>query len=150
MTSIASPATLDGLVARLQRVERTSSRLWGKMNAHEMLCHLADSFLTMMGERQISSAETWMSQHVIKFIAIHTPLPWPKGIPTRPEVNPHDKGTRPAVFDRDRDTVIALMRRFASPEARYARHPMFGAMTRSEWLTWGFRHVDHHLRQFGL
>jgi len=36
-----------------------------------------------------------------------------------------------------------------APDARYTPHPMFGTLTRQEWLTWTFRHVDHHLRQFG-
>jgi Protein of unknown function (DUF1569) len=151
MTSIASSSTLDALAARLERVQPSSSRLWGRMTSHEMLCHLADSFRAMLGEREASSvAGPWLQRHLIKIIAIHTPLPWPKGVPTRPEVNPLEKGTRPAVFEEDRQAVITLMRRFAAPGARYGSHPMFGTMTRSEWLKWGYRHVDHHLRQFGL
>jgi hypothetical protein len=30
------------------------------------------------------------------------------------------------------------------------QHPMFGRLTTNEWNVWGFRHADHHLRQFGL
>jgi hypothetical protein len=45
--------------------------------------------------------------------------------------------------------VLRVMRRFVAPDARYAAHPMFGAMSRQEWMIWTFRHVDHHLRQFG-
>lgn len=29
-------------------------------------------------------------------------------------------------------------------------HPGFGRMSQSDWLRWGYRHVDHHLRQFGV
>jgi hypothetical protein len=42
------------------------------------------------------------------------------------------------------------MQRFASETAGYAQHPMFGAMPRADWLIWGYRHMDHHLRQFGV
>ena len=59
-------------------------------------------------------------------------------------------GTRPAAFDADRQEVVALLRRFASDGVRYAAHPMFGAMARRDWLIWGYRHTDHHLRQFGV
>ena len=40
--------------------------------------------------------------------------------------------------------------RFAAGDARYAVHPFFGPLTKDEWLIWGYRHTDHHLRQFAL
>ena len=45
---------------------------------------------------------------------------------------------------------MALLRRFVAPGARYARHPTMGELTREEWMIWGWRHTDHHLRQFAL
>ena len=120
------------------------------MTAHQMVCHLSDSFLVGLGERYASPADTWWSRHVIKWIALRTPAPWPKDIPTRPEVDQQRDGTRPEEFVRDRARVVQLMRRFVEPGVRLGRHPIFGAMRRDDWLVWGYRHVDHHLRQFGL
>lgn len=114
-----------------------------------MLCHLADSFAAVLGERHASPAETWTSRHVLKWIALHTPLRWPPGVPTRPEVDPKQAGTKPVEFERDRRLVLEHVRRFPRPDTRYGRHPAFGPLTRDEWLIWGYRHVDHHLRQFG-
>ena len=148
--SLENATNVDDLVARLQRLEPTAARRWGRMTAHEMVCHLSDSFLAMMGERDTSAVDTWWSRHVVKWIAIHTTLPWPHGIQTRPEVDPQRAGTRPAEFANDRTQVIELLRRFIRPETRYAPHPIFGAMRRDEWLLWGYAHVDHHLRQFGM
>ena len=115
-----------------------------------MLCHVADSFRAILGERPAASAETWLQRTAVKWIALHTSLPWPHGVPTRPEVDPRRGGTKPGEFERDRRAVVDLIRRFVSPDARYRRHPTLGAMTRSEWLLWAYGHVDHHLRQFGL
>ena len=28
-------------------------------------------------------------------------------------------------------------------------HPIFGRLSRTAWLRWGYLHIDHHLRQFG-
>ena len=103
------------------------------MTPHEMLCHLADSFSAVLGDLRVSSNETWLSRTVVKWIALHTSLPWPHGVSTRPEVDPKRDGTKPVEFERDRKTVVDLIR-----------------MTRDEWLLWGYGHVDHHLRQFGL
>jgi hypothetical protein len=148
--SLEVPANVDELISRIGRLDSSSARVWGTLTPPEMLCHLADSFHAVLGERPNSSVETWLSRTVVKWIALHTSLPWPHGVPTRPEVDPHRDGTRPVEFDRDRKAVVDLIRRFALPETRYGRHPAFGTMTRDEWLLWGYGHVDHHLRQFGI
>ena len=43
-----------------------------------------------------------------------------------------------------------LTRRFVQPDTRCGPHQVFGELTRNEWMIWGYRHLDHHLRQFGL
>jgi len=143
-------STVDELVLRLGRVQPASTRQWGTMTPHEMLCHLGDSFSAVLGERTASPNDTWFSRTVVKWIALHTSLTWPQGVPTRPEVNPKENGTRPVEFERDRARVLELMRIFVRPDAQRAHHPTFGALTRDEWMRWGYAHVDHHLRQFGL
>jgi hypothetical protein len=147
---LRAAANVDELVRRLGQLQPASARRWGTMTSHEMVCHLGDSFSAVLGERQASSKETWLSRTVVKWIALHTSLPWPQGVPTRPEVNPKQNGTKPVEFERDRARALELMLRFVRPETRCARHPMFGALTRDEWLRWGYAHVDHHLRQFGV
>lgn len=148
--SLRDPANIDDLVARISRIEPTAARQWGTMTPHEMLCHLADTFLAVLGDRQASPVDTWFSRNVVKWIALHTSLPWPHGVPTRPEVDPKRAGTKPDDFERDRTRLLDLLRRFVLPGTRYGRHPGFGEMTRDEWMLWGYGHVDHHLRQFGL
>ena len=120
------------------------------MTSHEMVCHLSDSFLAVMGERQVTSKENLLSRTVVKWIALHTPVLWPHGVPTMPEVDQRIGGTKPVEFERDRQKVLDLLRRFVKPDASHARHPGFGRMSREEWMLWGYGHVDHHLRQFGL
>jgi len=43
-----------------------------------------------------------------------------------------------------------FVRAFPSYAGPFAPHPAFGPMTRREWMTWGYRHADHHFRQFGI
>src|SRR3954470_3459381 len=132
--SLNDAASVDDLLVRLGRLAPSSSRQWGKMTPHEMVCHLSDSFLAVLGERPASSKETWLSRTVVKWLAIHTSLPWPHGTPTTPEVNQDIGGTKPVEFERDRTRALELLRRFVQPDTRYARHPAFGAMTREEWM----------------
>ena len=147
--SLRDHANADELVHRLGKLTADSPRQWGTMTAHQMVCHLSDSFLTVLGERKSSSKETWMSRTVVKYIALHTKLPWPHGVKTMPEVDQKIGGTPPVEFERDRLNAVELLRRFVLPGTTYGCHPGFGAMTRDEWMLWGYGHVDHHLRQFG-
>jgi hypothetical protein len=140
----------EALIVRLQRLEPQTERRWGRLSAHEMLCHLADSFKGALGERPFVPAPSWFARAVIRRLALHTSLRWSKGFPTRPEFDPKRAGTKPESFEADRETTTIMIRRFAAPDACYGTHPLFGVMTRDEWLTWGARHADHHLRQFGL
>jgi len=87
-----------------------------------------------------------------KWIALYAPFHWPKGVPTRPEVEQGAGGTPPTDFERDRNDLLAVLLRFSDqPRAfQWHPHPMFGEMRHDEWLRWGFLHTDHHLRQFGV
>jgi hypothetical protein len=150
MATLADPAVVDQLLTRLAKLHPERPRAWGKMTPHEMLCHLADSFEVALGERQASAAESFLSRTVVKYLALRTSLTWSQGLKTRPEVDPHAKGSRPQDFAGDRAHVVDLLHRVVAPSAAYGRHPFFGEMTREEWLIWGYRHTDHHLRQFAV
>jgi hypothetical protein len=150
VTSLADPGATESIETRLGKLHPERPRAWGRMTAHEMLCHLSDSFALALGERPFTPADTWTQRTVMKYVALHTSLAWPQGLKTRPEVEQGVHGTRPADFDADRARVVALLRRFAAPEVRYATHPFFGPLTREEWMIWGYRHIDHHLRQFAV
>jgi hypothetical protein len=151
MQILNSPATKD-LLDRLQRLCPETPALWGKMNAHQMVCHLNDSFGLAMGAKKASEDITFLNRTLIRWVALHTPLTWPKGVPTRPEMDQLASGTRPTEFALDSAALATTIQRFArQPRAfQFARHPIFGDLTEWEWLRWGYLHADHHFRQFGV
>jgi hypothetical protein len=68
-----------------------------------------------------------------------------------PEVDQEIGGTQPVEFARDRSELEALIERFVVKRGSDLQpHPMFGRMTTEQWQRWGWRHMDHHLRQFGV
>ena len=149
--TLANPALRAALVARLERLAPDSSRQWGRMTPHQAICHLSDSFRSMMTPVAISSIATPFSCTVIKWVALNAPMKWPHGVKTMPEVDQEIGGTRPMEFARDRWELEALIAECASRGGDdFQPHPMFGRMTGREWHRWGWRHTDHHLRQFGV
>lgn len=149
--TLNDPAVRAALVERLDRLRPDSPRQWGRMSPHQAVCHLADSFRSMMSDTPITSVATPLSCTVIKWIALQAPMKWPQGVPTRPEVDQLIGGTRPVEFACDRAELKSAIEQFASKRGdTFQPHPMFGRMTTDEWQRWGWLHTDHHLRQFGV
>ena len=128
-----------------------AARRWGTMTAHQMICHLSDSFRMVTGQKTVSDATSRVQQTLVKWIALYLPVPWPAGIPTRPEIDQQVAGTRPVEFAADVAELEALLELFATRAhgLDWPAHPIFGRMTQSAWLRWAYLHMDHHLRQFG-
>jgi hypothetical protein len=121
-----------------------------------MICHLADSFRVTMGEKpwetaRVSVTPIPMPDWFVKWVALDAPLRWPRGTPTRPEVDAEKGGTAPGTFESDVRDLLCLLDHFTRQPRDFSwqPHPFFGAMTDAEWMRWGYLHTDHHLRQFG-
>ena len=151
MKTLAHPGDKDELVHRLRRLQPDSVRHWGRMSAHQMVCHLNDSLLVATGQRAASPAISLPSRTIIKWIALYLPLRWPPGILTRPEIDQEAGGTRPIDFAADVALQVALIEDVAGQprKLRGSVHPIFGRMSERTWLRWAYLHTDHHLRQFG-
>src|SRR5262245_57482300 len=113
------------------------------MSPHQAVCHLADAFRVALGRMSVSSNVNAFHRTVVKTFALRAPLPWPPGIPTRPELDQaRGRGTRPSEFAADVRELEALIESFTAPSRTIDRqpHPMFGAMTDADWLRWGYLH----------
>ena len=117
-----------------------------------MVCHLADAFLGCLGEKDVRPVAHLVNRTLVKWIALYLPLRWMRGLPTRPEMDQLRGGTPPAEFATDVARLVALLERITDPSqpCRWEAHPLFGRMREWEWLRWGYLHLDHHLRQFGV
>jgi hypothetical protein len=150
MKSLESAPEVAAILARLHNLREDSPRQWGTMTVSEMLCHLTDSFRGPLGEKELRRVDTVFSRTVMKFVALHTPMRWPKGLKTMPEMDPKRSGTKPTHFAHDRAELEATTRRFLAHSAAFLGHPLFGEMSLSEWKRWAYLHLDHHFRQFGV
>jgi hypothetical protein len=139
------------VLERLRKIRPENRGLWGKMTAHQMVCHLSDSFKAATGEKAVSPASNLFNRVVIKWVALRAPITWPKGVKTRPEMDQQGGGTSPVEFELDVKELEKMVDRFTQKkrEFEWHPHPIFGDMTDEEWLRWGYLHMDHHLRQFG-
>lgn len=119
------------------------------MTAPEMVCHLNDSFEVGAGLKPVVSIANLFTATVMKYGALYAPLQWPKGVKTLPELEQGAGGTPPAQWQSDLDALHAHLTGFPARQT-FGKHPMFNNLTYSQWMIWAYRHVDHHLRQFGV
>jgi Protein of unknown function (DUF1569) len=152
MKTLQDPAITTETLTRIGKLHADTRHQWGKMNAHQMMCHLTDSFALAMGERTAAPATNLLARTLVKGMALRLPVQWPKGVPTRPEMDQLQGGTPPTAFAGDQQKLAAVITRFARPghDFAFGFHPYFGNMSEWEWLRWGYLHTDHHLRQFGV
>jgi len=149
--TLENPGDKNELLQRLANLRSDSARVWGKMTAAQMVCHLNDSYRLVSGEKSASSVENFLTRTEEKWLALELPIPWSRGLNTMPEMDQLVGGTPPGDFEADRRELACRTESFAGKPASLAtaRHPFFGRMSGEEWLRWGYLHADHHLRQFG-
>lgn len=153
MSSIGNPEAMGYLLDRLRRLTPESQRKWGTLTAGEMLVHLGDAGDSVLGIRvPPGTPASGKSNRILKWVFLYSPLGVPRGVRTRPGVDPRLGGTRPGDFAQDAARVAEGIRAMAAaPDGTLAPHHFFfGPMTREDWHRWAWRHVDYHLRQFGL
>jgi hypothetical protein len=151
MRTLARQECKAEILRRLRTVRPDSPRRWGRMSAHQMVCHLTDACRMMAGQKPVSDATGRLQRTLVKWTALYLPLPWPAGILTRPEIDQLCAGTRPIDFDADLAELEMFLDLITTGEKGrdWPTHPIFGRMSQAAWLRWAYLHMDHHLRQFG-
>ena len=110
-----------------------------------MVCHIADQLRVGLGDLPVHRVDTLPRRTLLKWLVVYSPLRPPPGkIQTAPEM----LTTSPTSWDADLAQVETLVGRLASTPSQ-AAHPYFGPLTHGGWGRLGWKHLDHHLRQFG-
>ena len=117
------------------------------MTAPQMLAHLTDWFAMARGDLVIPARKHFASRTPLKQILIYT-FPIPRGVPTAKELI----ARVPAEWETERAALTRQLQLFGEldPGSLCPTHPLFGVMTPRDWGVLGYRHTDHHLRQFGV
>lgn len=147
MKSLFDEQLRSAMLARIERVTTGSRPRWGKMNAEQMLAHLTEAMRMAVGEIETKPKKVPIRFPPLKQLAIYL-APWPKGAPTAAELMPSDTRS----VETSKSELARLLAAFGSRANRtdWPRHPAFGAMSRRAWGVLAWRHLDHHLRQFGV
>jgi Protein of unknown function (DUF1569) len=146
MPSLQDPAVRTAILARLDALTPTATPRWGSMTASRMLAHMSDAMRMSLGELQVKPRPIpVVPAPLVKWLMLNV-IPFPKDAPTAPEII----ARAPEEFEAERRSARALVERISRTETLAPAHPLFGRMSRTDWGKLGYKHFDHHLRQFGV
>lgn len=147
MGSVLSDVDRAAILARISTVTSTSTPRWGRMDAAAMLDHLRLSARMALGELPVTcKAKRVFQVFPFKHLLLHV-APFPKGAPTAPELLAFEGSSVDAIRS---DLAVLVQRIGAGPrDGDGPVHPLFGPLSFREWGVATYKHIDHHLRQFG-
>lgn len=136
-------------INRIRALTPGSAPLWGKMNVAQMLVHCQQPLKSALGELPTKRRLIGRIFGAFAKKRILGEGGFGKNLPTDPMFVISDKHS----FEEERYHLILLLERFlqTGPGAITKEpHPFFGKLTPEEWDTLQSKHLDHHLRQFGV
>lgn len=150
MESLFERERLEAIKQRLLTVQPESQRQWGTMTQAQMFAHCSAALEMAMGRfRPPRLLLGSLIGRAIKPLVLREGEPMRRNAPTA-------KALKVVVDDRDfgkeKRRLAELIDGFASSgPAGCTAHPhfFFGRLTPEEWSTLMYKHLDHHLRQFG-
>jgi len=149
MENLFAPSERQQLLDRLGKLQAGASRQWGKMDPAQMLAHCTAALEVGTGDRVLP--HRLIGRIVSPFVkkSLLGEKPFPKNSPTDPEfvvIDPRD-------FAKEKARLTTVVNRFcdAGPSAADGRmHSFFGRLKGDEWGRMMWKHLDHHLQQFGV
>ena len=140
----------ESVISRVQKLRPDNSPLWGKMTVTEMLHHCNKVNEQLLAPAEPSDKKTSPRQYLVRWVVLYVMPRFPKGAQAPKKF--HTKGTiDPTEFENQKEAFITSVRRFASHDGPIAHyHPYFGKLSTAQWGLANWKHMDHHLRQFGV
>jgi hypothetical protein len=148
MHTLFDPGDRQSVLGRLEGLQPGAERQWGKMSVGQMLAHCSIAM-------EVATGETPRKQALIgKIFApfVRSSLlgekPFSRNSPTDPTFIVTDEKD----FDAEKQRLTRLVNTFceSGPEkASSHTHSFLGRLRGEEWGVMMYKHIDHHLRQFG-
>ncbi|MFK7798088.1 MAG: DUF1569 domain-containing protein [Aureispira sp.] len=149
MKNITIPEDRAVIVARIEQLNPNTPALWGKMDVAQMLSHCREGLKLATGELQLK--RLWLGYLLGPLIksTYYNDKPFIKNVQTAKEI----KITSPVAFEASKQELLNALEDYTDKQALYgeqASHPFLGHLTTEQWGKGMYKHLDHHLRQFGV
>jgi hypothetical protein len=148
--NLYEPATAAEVKARIAQLKPDSPPQWGSMNAAQGIAHCCGGMEWAVGDtvppRMFVGS---IIGKMIKPMVLKDDAPMRRNSPTAKTLLVADQRE----LGSEQDRLRKLVERFASAGpsgCAKSAHSFFGKLTPDEWAILMYKHIDHHLRQFGV
>jgi hypothetical protein len=149
MKSVFDAAAGAEIRERVARLQPAAERQWGTMNAAQAVAHCANALEAAVGDR--NPPRLFVGRLIggfVKRLVLRNEKPFGRNSPTDPSFVIADQRD----LDVEKARLVALLDRLTGvpPAVTTQPHSFFGRLTTNEWGVLMYKHLDHHLRQFGV
>ncbi len=145
--NLFDPAVKQEIITRINKLTPETPRQWGKMNVAQMLAHLQIPMGVALGTNTVKG--NWLMKLILPLFKkkLYDETPWKQGLPT-------DKSFIMTGLDKDfnaeKKLLLEKINQFSESAIVGEKHPVFGKLTKENWSKATWKHIDHHLKQFGV
>jgi len=149
MPTVHTAEGVQEYINRIDKLTPQSQPLWGKMNVAQMLCHLQGPLEVPLGRHELPKSFMMkiIGPMIRKKILADGPLS--KNSPTASTL----KITDDRDFEKEKQKLVAALKDYAkaAQDGKLpGAHPYWGKLSTQEWDKMQWKHLDHHLGQFGV
>lgn len=150
MKNIFEQQTVTEFTQRIENLTGNEKGQWGKMNLYQMLKHCADNEELMLQEKVFKPVfiGKFFGKMSLKANTKNA-NPLKPNSPTHPDLKPTGDGN---IEEQKQRWINSLAKYPAKTAEDYSnfKHPFYGKMNTDQISKWVYKHVDHHLNQFGV
>jgi Protein of unknown function (DUF1569) len=140
-------AVKQDIINRINKLTPQTQRQWGRMEVAQMLSHLQVPMGVALGTNTVKG------NFIMKLILplfkkmLYDESDWKQSLPTDKSfiMTGQEKD-----FDKEKAALLDKLSRFTETNIVSEKHPIFGKLTKEQWSKATWKHLDHHLRQFGV
>jgi len=150
LPNIFNVSVCADMVSRINRLNENTPALWGKMNVSQMLAHCCVTYEMIFENKH--AKPNFLLRFVLKnFIKskVVGEEPYKQGGPTAPQF----LITNECDFEKENMRLINYINKVQQlGEAFFEgkESHSFGVLNKTEWNNMMYKHLNHHLSQFGV
>lgn len=144
--NLFDPSVKQEIIARINKLTPQTKQLWGIMNVSQMLAHVQMPIRIAFGTHRPKGSFLLSLIGPLFKSKLWDENPYKQSLPTDPTFVMTGSEKE---FEKERSEVIQLINNFTKESIVGERHPVFGKITKENWSKATWKHLDHHLKQFG-
>jgi len=147
MKSLLTEDGYQDIRTRLDKLTESSEKGWGKMTVGQMCWHCQYPLNLAIKNKPNTTGGNWFIKIFLKK-SLYNDKPWRKNLPTLSLMKSKDDKD----FTNEIEKLKTLVDDFYAIRTRktWYPHPAFGSFTPKQWGQLEYKHLDHHLKQFGV